>query len=54
MLPIKIILWEDAPQSKLAFIKPELLAKHYNLDPQKTETIQLKLNKVTEDIIKQD
>ncbi len=54
MLPIKIILWEDGPQSKLAFIKPELLAKHYNLDPQKTETIQLKLNKVTEDIIKQD
>lgn len=54
MLPLKIILWEDGLETKLAFVKPELIAKHYNLDPQKTETIKLKLNKVTADIAKQD
>lgn len=54
MLPLKIILWEDGPETKLAFVKPELIAKHYNLDPQKTETINLKLNKVLADIVKQD
>lgn len=54
MLPLKIILWEDGPETKLAFVKPDLIAKHYNLDPKRTKTIKLKLNKVATDTIKQD
>ncbi|MGN0023456.1 MAG: DUF302 domain-containing protein [Elusimicrobiaceae bacterium] len=52
MLPLKIILWKDAGQTKLAFAKPEEIAKHYNLDMQKAKAVSLKLKEVTAETVK--
>lgn len=52
MLPLKIILWQENGKTNIAFTNPEIAAEHYNLPPQKTEAIKLKLNKITEEASK--